>query len=353
MKQHFLMLAHQFDPKKDRIEGWFMSHKLDGMRVLWDGGVTRGMELDKVPWANTEKDSRYVVQPKATGLWTRYGKSIQAPDWWLDLLPEFLILDGELYMGRGQFQSLMSAAKQLKPGPEWKKIKYMIFDSPPVYTVFASREIDETNFKKTFANIEHRIKFDAVKLPSYQYRMVYHWLLENVGQNDHVKVLPQIELPYNRTKVETITQESLDKEIAIGGEGLMFRKPQSFWTPSRVRTLLKMKGMLDDEATVIGYTAGRETDKGSKLLGLMGAMILSYKGKTFELSGFTDEERKLVFKADGSSAYDVVSQIPSDRVPDTIHNPMFPIGSTVSFKYRELTKDGLPKEARFWRKHVE
>ncbi|MCH7649284.1 MAG: hypothetical protein IIA83_11860 [Thaumarchaeota archaeon] len=35
---------------------------------------------------------------------------------------------------------------------------------------------------------------------------------------------------------------------------------------------------------------------------------------------------------------------------EDIYNPKFPRGSIVTYRYRESTDDGLPKEARFWRK---
>lgn len=127
----------------------------------------------------------------------------------------------------------------------------------------------------------------------------------------------------------------------------MVRHPRSLWAPCRSRQLLKIKGMLDAEAVVVGYTSGRETDKGSKLLGKMGALIVKYAGKCFELSGFTDEERTLA----PEGAFEFAASNPGKVLPDWIYNPNFPVGSTVSFKYRELTDAGLPKEARFWRKY--
>ncbi len=133
----------------------------------------------------------------------------------------------------------------------------------------------------------------------------------------------------------------------------MLRNPGSFWVPQRSRQLLKAKGMLDAEAEVIGYVFGRATDKGSKLLGLMGAMIVKWNGRIFELSGFTDEERWLMEKGKASdhSAYEFGTEHPGERVPDSFHNPKFPVGSQVTFKYRELSDAGVPKEARYMRKH--
>lgn len=45
MKRQFLMLAHDYDPKKHSILGWYMSEKLDGLRAWWDGGITPAARL--------------------------------------------------------------------------------------------------------------------------------------------------------------------------------------------------------------------------------------------------------------------------------------------------------------------
>jgi hypothetical protein len=70
-RREFLQLANKFDEHKHNVNGWMMSEKLDGMRCIWDGGITRGMMAAQVPWANIEKDGRYRNAPTATGLWSR------------------------------------------------------------------------------------------------------------------------------------------------------------------------------------------------------------------------------------------------------------------------------------------
>lgn len=351
MKRHFLMLAHKFEESKHDIGGWFASEKLDGMRAFWDGGITRGMELSQVPWANTEKDSRYRVQPRSTGLWSRYGKSIQAPDSWLDKLPAFL-LDGELWMGEGQFQRLISATKQLSPGPEWNQVQYKVFDMPPSYVMFANGEINETNFKKVFTGITYtEVGQRLPKSGPSNFSEFVEWSLDYEGWNSVVNPLQQTRLVMAKSTAMVALADLLKSIEEKNGEGLMLRHPKSRWVPQRSHQLLKVKSLHDAEATVVGYTSGRETDLGSKLLGLMGALIVQYKGKEFELSGFTDSERRLEINGDYIKARDYCAERPGTRVDAAgISNPSFPIGSRVSFKFRELTVDGKPKEARYWRK---
>jgi hypothetical protein len=114
--------------------------------------------------------------------------------------------------------------------------------------------------------------------------------------------------------------------------------------------LLKIKPWNDAEGRVIGCTYGRSTDKGSKLLGKMGALIVEWNNRRFQLSGFTDLERVLTCDLGKTRAEQIASSRPGEDSIEGVYPVNFPIGSTVTFKYRELSNDGIPKEARYWRK---
>jgi DNA ligase-1 len=130
-----------------------------------------------------------------------------------------------------------------------------------------------------------------------------------------------------------------------GGEGVMLRRRSLFWMPERVSGLLKVKPEFDAEATVIGYILG-ESGRTGRLLGKMGAAICRMSdGKVFNLSGWTDEQRSL--KGDAATAYAVAH--PGEQAPEWIVNPFIPRGTRISYLYRELTRDGYPREARFLR----
>lgn len=358
-KREFVQLAHVYDEAKHGVAGWMVSEKLDGQRAFWDGGITRGMRADVVPFANTEKDARYVNAPIATGLWSRYGKVIHAPGWWLDKLPPFQ-LDGELYMGRGMFQPLSSIIKTLIPGAGWGDVKFMAFDVPPLNRVFASGVIKNTNFKKTLSGVDHWFSSVAGtrRFPAFSnFEAAYKFMQIELGQQaGPIQCHEQEQLPYNTTDSRAMISERLFTVCEAGGEGLMLRQPSSIWTPERTYNLLKVKRMQDAEATVIGYTWGKETDKGSKLLGLMGSLRCRLdNGIEFDLSGFTDAEREMCVANAGewAEAYAAAKQIgalhPGEPCKSDIINPKFPIGSRITFKYRELTDAGAPKEARYWR----
>jgi DNA ligase-1 len=311
------MLAHTYDPDKHGVAGWYASEKLDGMRALWDGGVTRGMLARDVPFANTEKDGRLVRPPVATGLWSRLGKVIHAPDSFLDRLPQ-VPLDGELYMGRGKFQHLMSTVRSIEPGVGWSYVQYAVFDSPA-----HDQFLDDAALRwlQGLPVRPHEARpFEATLTK----------LRELIGVQTRLYV-PTQELIRDRDHLTSL----LDEVCNRGGEGIMLRRPGSHWRPERSWDLLKVKKSLDGTGEVAGYVWGQ-----GKYLGMMGAMVVKWGAVEFELCGFTDAERQL-------SGAEVA--VPGGLVKEATSR-RFPIGSSVSFRYRELTNSGVPKEARFWRR---
>lgn len=350
MAQEFVMLAHTFEPMKHDPSSWYASEKLDGMRCYYDGGITRGLPTKDVPWANTVKDSRYLLPQYSTGLWSRYGKPIQAPDSFLDKLPKHP-LDGELWMGRGMFQRLMSTVKDLNPGPDWANVKYCAFDVPSYQQIFHSRKLTgkySKDFHDVMPWIARRALLSEFLYASQPFEATLRWLKRNLQENDVVKLHPQEQLPYGRASALTVLEEKASKIVEAGGEGVMLRSSASYWAPKRVHTLLKYKPCKDAEATVIGFTWGRETELGSKLLGKMGALIVDWDGVIFKLSGFTDEEREV-------TPYNLEEAIANQgEVAKAGYSVVaFPFESTVTFTYRELTDGGVPKEARYLRRREE
>lgn len=358
LKRSMVMLAHVFKPTRNDVRGWFMSEKLDGHRALWDGGVSRGMLASEVPYANTLKDSRLLKAPVATGLWSRLGKVIHAPDWWLDQLPPYC-LDGELWCGRNGFQRLSSIVKKHTPDAEaWKQVQYMVFDAPPVESVFCDGIV--TAWNAHWQGMVGWYKTAGAGKVQYQPQLEFQQSVELLGKtlqsNDVVRLLPQIELPNNHTGAASLILDRQIEVVKLGGEGLILRRPTSVWSPERSYSMLKVKPLQDAEGKVVGYHWGRETDKGSKLLGMLGSIVVEFQGKQFDLSGFTDAERKMFRNnADVSNeerlrlAAQHGSQHPGELVDHDYSSVNFPRGSYVTFKYRELSDDGIPKEARYFR----
>ncbi len=121
---------------------------------------------------------------------------------------------------------------------------------------------------------------------------------------------------------EITDRKALDLKLAeilkLGGEGLMLHRADSTYTTGRSDALLKMKLWRDAEAEVIGHQPGK-----GKYAGMLGALkVRTADGAEFMLgTGFSDAERR---------------------------NPP-PIGTTVTYRYRELTKRGVPRFASFHR----
>lgn len=123
-------------------------------------------------------------------------------------------------------------------------------------------------------------------------------------------------------QVRVPNKRALDAKLAAtvksGGEGLMLHLADAPYVTGRSDVLVKMKPLRDTEGVVTGHLPGK-----GKYTGMMGALqIRMPDGRSFKLgTGFTDALRK---------------------------SPP-PVGSTVTYTYRELTKNGLPRFASFLR----
>ena len=234
---------------------YLVSEKYDGVRALWDGKTLR----------------------------SRAGNVIAAPAWFLAKLPK-QALDGELWIGRGQFEKLSGTVRKTTPqDEEWRQIKYMIFELPDAPGTFAER-------------------YEQIK------RIV---AATNFPQ---LVAIEQFRLPDNAA-----LRRKLDEIVRAGGEGLMLHRADAPYLTGRSDALLKFKPLLDAEATVIAHLPGR-----GRLEGMMGALLVeTAQGVRFQLgTGFSDAQR---------------------RDPP-------PVGSQVTFSYRDLTRDGVPRFASYLRR---
>lgn len=324
------------------------------MRAFWDGGVTR--DRTDVPWCRDKK---------ATGLWTINGNIIYAPDWWLDELPG-VALDGELWAGVGQFQLVSSAVRLHKPDDRWNKITFVAYDAPTPCEVFAPRVIAEKhcNIAIDFATMKYFQKLYGMQ----EFCKTRMWKPLRVLDSKDVSpertafsYLPQVKFDRD---LESFMQELYPALVEEGHEGIMFRKFHSRWTAVRSWDLVKLKPYTDDEAIVIGVQFGRDTDLGGKLCGHLGALICEWNGKTIKFGGMRGIERILTLRNTTNRGSYCVTAFQRDQVAfdyarenqgaedfTETYARSFPIGSTVTFKYRELTDDGMPKDPRFHRKY--
>lgn len=238
-------------------------------------------DMDPTGWWVSEK------LDGVRGCWTgknlvsRSGNPIDAPSWFVAGFPDFP-LDGELWMGRGRFHETSGIVRKTGGGDAWKQMRYGVFDAPCDALPFEAR------LEKA------RLWFGSHPSP-------------------HVLIVDQEQCQGRKD-----LQRRLKATEALGGEGLMLRRPGSFCTAGRSFDLLKVKSFQDAEARVIGHIGGT-----GKYLGKMGSIRVEMaNGIRFAIgTGFSDKDRE---------------------------NPP-PIGSTVTFRYKELNPSGIPRFASFMR----
>ncbi|HSO34089.1 MAG TPA: DNA ligase, partial [Labilithrix sp.] len=107
-------------------------------------------------------------------------------------------------------------------------------------------------------------------------------------------------------------REELARVEGLGGEGLMMRRPGSRYESGRSSSLLKVKTFHDTEAVVVAHLPGAGRHKGR-----LGALECDLPdGTRFSVgTGFSDAERE---------------------------SPP-PVGAVITFRYQELTTDGVPR----------
>lgn len=331
MKRALVMLATDHNPLKFQTGGSYASEKLDGMRCLWLP-ETKGKPFKEIVFANTEKDDRDHI---STGLWSRKGKPIMAPDWFTDQLPEFPV-DGELFLGRGLFQKTLSVTRKLKPlDDEWKKIKYLLFDAPSYQMVYQCGEIND-GYTKFVGQYPSELLRSSYFTPR-RFNEVYT-LLAGL-KNENVDRLNQVVLPNATKDAERYVKDWLAEIVAMKGEGIMLRRPHSIWEPRRHVDLAKVKELDTGEAKILGYVFGN-----GKLLGKFGALKVEYKDNYFEIGGgFTDSERTLILEYQGMAA-----KCPGGETAVAV-SEQFPPGKIITFEYNGLTDAGIPRFPRYRR----
>lgn len=236
------------------LSTYWLSEKYDGVRAYWDGEQ----------------------------LLSRQGNAFSAPDWFIATLPE-QALDGELWIGRGQFAKVSSTVRKYTAiDAEWRSVRFMVFDLPDHPGPFSVR----------YAALEQ--------------------LLIDIN-TPHLVLVAQSPVA-NHSEV----MQRRDEIVARGGEGVMLKRHTALYHAGRSADLLKVKPHDDAEGEVIAHLPGK-----GRHTGRLGALLIRLKnGRTLKLgTGFTDQERE---------------------------NPP-PLGSLVTFRYRGLTKTGLPRFASFMR----
>lgn len=206
------------------MSAYFVSEKFDGVRGFWSG----------------------------TEMYTRSGRRISLPDWFVQGFPK-QALDGELWIARGQFDAISALVRQESPDEErWRQVKFMVFDLPEMNKPFEQR------YRYAVEHFSHLSPF-LVIIAQQQYE--------------------------TREAVEQL----LNQLVNAGGEGLMLHRKSAIYRQGRNSDFVKLKRYQDAEAVVMGHHPGK-----GKFQGMLGALtVKTAEGIVFRLgSGFSDEQRR-------------------------------------------------------------
>lgn len=232
-------------------------------------------DIDLTGWWLSEKLDGVRAYWDGKQFLSRLGNRFHAPAWFVENFPDHP-LDGELWGGRKKFQRTVGIVKRQDETPLWKELLFVVFDAPACPGSF-----------------EQRIAHAGAVIEKQ--KMQYARVLEQAPCNGHDHLRAEL------ARVE-----------ALGGEGLMARRPGSAYEIGRSNSLFKVKTFHDAEARVIGHAPGAGRHKGR-----LGALIVELAdGTRFNVgTGFSDAERE---------------------APP-------PVGALVTFRYQELSDTGVPR----------
>lgn len=201
------------------VSGWLMSEKLDGVRAIWTG-------------------SRFI---------SRNGNTFEAPQSVLQQMPAGVVLDGELYAGRGRFERTVGAVRRVRDA-DWSCLGFHAFDAPMATGGFCERLAYAAQFSGGFITV-----VDHSECRSADHAAAY-----------------------------------MQSIVSAGGEGIMLRDPDMGYVQGRTAHLLKMKPIQQNEAVVVGHRPGA-----GALRGLLGALICKSGQHVFGVgTGFSDDQRR-------------------------------------------------------------
>jgi len=211
--------------------------------------------------------------------------------------------------------NLISRGGKIIHAPQWFTKEY------PPFAIDGELWSKRSDFDNISSIVRDRI-------PSKKWKVIKHYIFEVPNAKGNLFLRLQKVKPYIGRHIQLIKQikikdkahlQSFLKSIeAKGGEGVVVRDPNIPYIGKRTNKALKVKSFFDTECTVVGYTVGK-----GKYKGMVGALRCRLPNKTeFKIgSGLTDKLRK---------------------------NPP-KIGTQVTFKYKEFTKNKKPRFPVFLR----
>lgn len=259
--------------------GCYISEKLDGYRIRWDRSHMR-----------------------LSG-----GDPVLIPEWLFKVLPREYCLDGEVWMGYGEFESMGFLRSQVMNEAAWLKSKYCVFNIP----------IQGTRWKDNFKMLREIV--EDCKCRWYRIRKEY-------GLNIPC---PIVLVEQKRCKSKEQMMEMYQDILNQGGEGLMCVDPNMEYQPGKRIGMWKVKPLHDAEAKIIGYNICSTNRK--KLGGFQVEAIgdgLVPRGTVFDIAcDFMHEN----------------SRMQSNWNYKRGKHDIYKIGDKVTYKFMEVQKSGKPR----------
>jgi len=206
------------------------------------------------------------------------------------------------------------------PAPKW------FLDALPRQPLDGELWLGRGTFDRLSAIVRRQLPDDA------QWRRVRYMIFELPNASgsftERVEQIKAITAAANPPWLQAVPQFRLPDAVALqkklrdivrsGGEGLMLHRDDAVYETGRSSALLKMTPWQDAEATVVAHLPGQ-----GKYIGMVGALRMELPdGRRFALgSGLTDALRR---------------------------NPP-PAGTLITYRYRELTPNGMPRFPRYLR----
>ena len=178
---HKVTLEYLNQDDKGEFNDWIVSEKFDGIRCYFDG----------------------------FNFWTKAGMPIFPPEFFMEGLrtsdgTKFTPLDGELFIGRGDFQELVHLVLRSDMPDWWKNVKYIVFDCP-----------------EATGGLELRLGVAREKVKEAKCKYVEVVETEKVSDKEHLL-------------------SKLDEVDKLGGEGLCFADPYARYKAGRNKSSRKV-----------------------------------------------------------------------------------------------------------------
>ncbi len=216
-----------------------------------------------------------------------------------------VILDGEFYRHGWKLQKINGAiaVKRKEPKPETLEVRWTIFD--------AAGAVASLPFPE---RLKHAIK--------------------------HADGIVNVDIiDYSMARSVDEIAEFHSNVLGQGYEGTIVRNFQAPYENKRTFNLLKFKNFIDAEFKCVGVYEGKETDKGSRLVGTLGGLTLH-------------QPSIHTYHADGALYCDKCTFGCGSGFDDTLRaeiwaNPSSVIDKMITIQYFDLSVDGTPRMGTF------